>query len=89
MEPVTCEWVAAFDGSSKMSLVNSRKPIESRKLRIVKKQSSMAALSKEFADSTSMHGLKFISQDDASLPERHDNLKVYVIRCFESNFALD
>lgn len=35
-----------------------------------KKKSSIMALSKEFADSTSMHGLRFISRDDASLPER-------------------
>lgn len=31
---------------------------------------SLRSVSKEFAEATSMHGLKFISQDDASLPER-------------------
>ncbi|XP_046649836.1 pickpocket protein 28-like [Daphnia pulicaria] len=35
-----------------------------------KKLYSMKKLSKEFADNTSMHGLKFIAQDEATLAER-------------------
>lgn len=35
-----------------------------------RKKSTWKSLSKEFADSTSMHGLKFLSKDDTSLPER-------------------
>lgn len=42
------------------------------KRRPMKKKSvySIIKLSKEFAENTSMHGLKFIAQDEATLPER-------------------
>lgn len=36
----------------------------------IRKAYSVLNLSKEFAANTSMHGLKFIAQDEASLPER-------------------
>ena len=35
-----------------------------------KNKSSFAVISKEFADATSMHGLRFIAQENASIQER-------------------
>ena len=35
-----------------------------------KNKSSFAVISKEFADATSMHGLRFIAQANASIQER-------------------
>lgn len=45
---------------------------------------SMKKLSKEFADNTSMHGLKFIAQDEATLAERYSksNFQIKQINYF-------